>query len=437
MVALPVDFMAMIAPLIWLDDFWHGSIFAAALTVLIFAAGGLYRGRRHMSILDELPHLLGRLLAAAAIVAIVFAERHESITFVGEFLRVVAVSGGFVLIGRAFTRWMVMFARRRRWVEHAAVIVGSGPVAAELARLLRRYPQYGLRFAGFVDDRVAPHQGMEPDAWLGRVDELDQIIQGTECDVVIIADASAQTEACLVDLVRSPLAMRCDLLVVPRLHDYSTQGPMADHVGAIPIMRIRRPTLTGPRWFLKRTFDVVFALVALLLMCPLLAVVAIAVRIEGGPGIFFKQERVGRHGQRFNVIKFRSMRPADEHESQTQWSVANDHRVGPVGRFIRRTSIDELPQLWNVLRGDMTVVGPRPERPYFAEKFTAEHPLYRKRDRVPAGLTGLAQVSGLRGDTPIADRARFDNYYIENWSLWLDTKVVLRTFREVFRGGGR
>ena len=131
------------------------------------------------------------------------------------------------------------------------------------------------------------------------------------------------------------------------------------------------------------------------------------------------------------------MHPVDETESATTWSVADDPRVGPVGRFIRRTSLDELPQLWNVLRGDMTIVGPRPERPYFAEKFTAEHPLYGNRHRVPAGLTGLAQVSGLRGDTPIADRARFDNYYIENWSLWLDIKVLLRTVAEVFRAGGR
>src|SRR5262249_3657995 len=133
----------------------------------------------------------------------------------------------------------------------------------------------------------------------------------------------------------------------------------------------------------------------------------------------------------------RSMKPATDEESRTNWSVANDHRVGPVGRFLRRTSLDELPQLWNVLRGDMSVVGPRPERPFFAEKFAAGHRLSANTARVPAGLTGLAQVSGLRGDTPIADRARFDNYYIETWSLWLDTKVLLRTFGEVFRAGGR
>jgi lipopolysaccharide/colanic/teichoic acid biosynthesis glycosyltransferase len=159
--------------------------------------------------------------------------------------------------------------------------------------------------------------------------------------------------------------------------------------------------------------------------------------IDGGPPIFFRQERIGRYGKPFELIKFRSMRPASEHEAQTNWSIAHDRRVSPIGRFLRRTSLDELPQLWNILRGDMTVVGPRPERPYFVERFSAEHPGYAMRHRVPVGLTGLAQVSGLRGDTPISDRARFDNYYIENWSLWLDVKVLLRTVSEVFRGGGR
>src|SRR6266542_1070215 len=153
--------------------------------------------------------------------------------------------------------------------------------------------------------------------------------------------------------------------------------------------------------------------------------------------IFFRQERIGRYGKPFQLVKFRTMRPRDAREADTNWSIAGDQRVGLVGRFLRRTSLDELPQLWNIVRGDMTVVGPRPERPYFVEKFSAEHPDYAMRHRVPVGLTGLAQVSGLRGDTPISDRARFDNYYIENWSPWLDIKVLLRTVAEVFRASGR
>jgi exopolysaccharide biosynthesis polyprenyl glycosylphosphotransferase len=441
MVSLPLDVVAMLLPLLWMDDHWRGTIFTAGLTVGILSAGGLYRSRRHLSFLDELPSVLGRVLTSAAIVAVIFAIRHNPATYLGEFMRTVAVAGALLLVSRAASRWLINMARGRRWVEHGAVIVGGGPVATELARLLRAYPRYGLRVAGFIDDESSQHQTQDLMPWIGAVEEaaeeLEAMIASTHAKVIIIADAPALSEDRLVELVRRPVAMACDLLVVPRLHDFSTQGSPADHIGAIPVMRIKRPTLTGPKWALKRSTDVVVAAVALILVSPIVALCAIAVRLEGGPGVLFRQERVGRHGRRFQLIKFRSMRPVDETESQTTWSVANDARVGPVGRFMRRTSLDELPQLWNVLRGDMTFVGPRPERPYFSERFAAEHPLYGSRNRVPAGLTGLAQVSGLRGDTPISDRARFDNYYIENWSLWLDTKVLLRTFGEVLRGGGR
>ena len=163
----------------------------------------------------------------------------------------------------------------------------------------------------------------------------------------------------------------------------------------------------------------------------MLAAAALAVRAEGGKGVIFRQTRVGRDGRLFELLKFRSMRPANETESQTQWSVAADNRVGKVGKFLRCTSIDELPQLWNILRGDMTLVGPRPERPHFVEQFSSQFDRYSHRHRVQVGLTGFAQVSGLKGNTSIADRARYDNFYIENWSLWLDIKIIIRTFRAV------
>jgi exopolysaccharide biosynthesis polyprenyl glycosylphosphotransferase len=434
MVTLPVDLAALLAPLLLQNEFWRGVLFTAALTVVIFAAGGHYRGRRHLSILDELPSVVGRLLAAAAVVAIIAAERHSSAEYVGQFMRTVAISAGLVLIGRAITRKMVVVARRKRWVEHGAVIVGGGLVGAELARLLRRYPQYGLRFAGFIDDDAAAHRNKELRPWIGRVDDIEELIRATESDVIIVADVDCPEER-LMDLVRLPGCMDCDLWVVPKLHAFSTAGNQADHIGAIPVVRVRRPTLSGPKRMLKRASDVVFVTIALAVLSPVLALCALGVMIEGGPGVFFRQHRIGRDGKPFSLIKFRSMKPVDETESQTNWSVAQDPRVGPFGRFLRRTSLDELPQLWNILRGDMTLVGPRPERPYFVEQFSAEHPGYNMRHRVPVGLTGLAQVSGLRGDTPIPDRARFDNYYIENWSLWLDVKVLLRTFGEVFRRG--
>ncbi|MFC7548028.1 sugar transferase [Plantactinospora sp. GCM10030261] len=434
MLTLPIDVVALLAPLLLSQNYWRGTLANAALTVTLFAIGGLYRARRHLSILDELPVLAGRLLASAAVVAIIAAERHSSVDYVAGFMRGVALSAGLVLLGRAVSRYLTVLLRKRRWVEHNAIVIGSGPIGVDLARLLRRYPRYGLRFVGFVDAPSRQVVGSQP--LIGTLGDLDRLVELTECEVLVIADPDCM-EAELMDTLLRPFSARCDLWVVPRLWGSRSQGGYPDHIGAIPIAKIHDISLSGPRWAIKRASDVLFASVALLALSPVLLLCAIVTFVDGGPGIFFRQERIGRYGKPFKVIKFRTMRPADDRESQTNWSIAHDKRVSLTGRFMRRTSLDELPQLWNILRGDMSVVGPRPERPYFVEKFSEEYPNYASRHRVPVGLTGLAQVSGLRGDTPISDRARFDNYYIENWSLWLDAKVVVRTVAEVVRGGGR
>ncbi|MFI5496137.1 sugar transferase [Actinoplanes sp. NPDC051859] len=436
MLALPADFVAVAAPILWSQQYWRAHLATAVLTVTFFAFGGLYRARRHLSALDELPSVYGRMLTATAAVAMIMAVRHDSLEYIDGFLRLAAVSAILLLPARAVSRMVTLTARRRRWVEHGTLIVGGGPVAIELARLLRRYPQYGLRFAGFVDVNAAEHNRKESMPLVGNVEDLGRLIRNTDCDVVIIADVDCPDER-LLRTVMAPDLQDCDLWMVPRLREFPQQSGAPDQIGAIPIIHLRRPVLTGPKWAIKRTSDVIASGLALLLLSPILAVCALATFLEGGRGIIFRQQRIGRYGEPFDVLKFRSMRPANENESQTQWNIGHDPRVGPIGRFMRRTSLDELPQLWNILRGDMSIVGPRPERPYFVDRFSADYPEYAMRHRVPVGLTGLAQVSGLRGDTPISDRARFDNYYIENWSLWLDVKVILRTIAEVFRGGGR
>jgi exopolysaccharide biosynthesis polyprenyl glycosylphosphotransferase len=298
-----------------------------------------------------------------------------------------------------------------------------------LAKILDKYPVYGLRVDGFVDDgEHFPAEEHIPR--LGRLADLDIAVETTNACMLLVADGNFDERA-VMDAVRTEMCAPADLLIVPRMHHFHTQTGMADHIGSIPIMRIRNPNLHGPARMIKRTFDIAFAMAALIILSPMLVAVAAAVRIEGGRGVIFRQVRVGRDGKRFELLKFRSVRPLDDCESQTRWCVANDDRIGSVGRFLRCTSIDELPQLWNIVRGDMTLVGPRPERPHFVELFSAQYDRYAHRHRVRAGLTGFAQVSGLRGDTSIADRARYDNFYIENWSLWLDIKIVLRTFREV------
>ena len=185
---------------------------------------------------------------------------------------------------------------------------------------------------------------------------------------------------------------------------------------------------------IKRTLDLTGALIGLILTAPLLLAAAIAVRLEGGPGVIYRQERVGLGGATFTLYKLRSLRPL-AHEDHTTWNIAGDTRLGPVGRFIRKTSIDELPQLWNVLRGDMTLVGPRPERPHFVDQFSATIPGYADRHRALPGLTGLAVVHGLRGDTSIPLRAHYDNLYIDTWTPTLDIAIIFRTLGRVLVSG--
>jgi len=428
-----MDFAMIVAPILWRPHQIHAVLVMAVLGVFLLSGGGRYRARLHLSVLDELPTILLRLLTAAGTVALLIAMLYPQ-DAVLMFLHTASLSIAMVVAGRFFTTQLIALGRRTGITRHHTVCIGGGPLAAELAKILGEHREYGLTVDGFVDDGD-DHDAEDEVPRLGTLRELDAAVRQTRADVLLIADGNFQERA-LLDAVRTSVCQRADLLIVPRMHHFHTLTGQADHIGSIPVMRIRNPKLRGPARLIKRMFDIVIALTAAVIVLPLMVAAAIAVRIEGGPGILFRQTRIGHNGKSFQLLKFRTLKPADESESDTNWSVATDPRVGLVGRFLRRTSIDELPQLWNIIRGDMTLVGPRPERPYFVEQFSQQFDRYAHRHRVRAGLTGLAQVSGLRGNTSIADRARYDNFYIENWSLWLDVKIVLRTFTEVVFHGG-
>lgn len=428
MVVPVVDFAMMVAPLAWRPPQPLTVFTMAVLGTILLSGGCRYVAPLHLSVLDELPTIVTRLLAAVAAVAAIVLFLHQK-TQVQTFLETACQAVALVVLGRVLTTRLCAWGRRRGIAKHRTILIGGGPVAAELARTLAGHRDYGLQIEGFVDDgEHCPAAELVPR--LGRLSDLDMALVTMGADTVLVADGNFD-ERSLEDAVRSTVGQTAELLVVPRMHHFHTLTGMADHIGSIPIMRIRNPNLRGPARLIKRVFDIVSSSLALIVLSPVLLVAALAVRIEGGPGVIFRQVRVGRDGREFELLKFRSMRPANEAESQTRWNVASDNRIGPVGRFLRCTSIDELPQLWNILRGDMTVVGPRPERPHFVEQFSTQFDRYTHRHRVQVGLTGFAQVSGLKGDTSIADRCRYDNFYIENWSLWLDIKIIIRTFRAV------
>ncbi len=270
---------------------------------------------------------------------------------------------------------------------------------------------------------------------LGGYEALSRVIVERAVDVVIVSYGRVR-EPEVVGMLRACDRLSCEIFFVPRLYELHAVTKDTEVLWGIPLVRLRRAPFRCTAWAVKRVGDVVVAGVALAVLAPVLALCALASRWETGT-VLFRQTRVGIDGRQFTLLKFCSMRPEAEGESSVRWNIATDQRLGPVGKILRRTSLDELPQLWNIFRGDMSLVGPRPERPYFVDEFTRQFPWYVARHRVPVGLTGWAQVHGLRGDTSIADRARFDNFYIENWSMWGDLKILLRTAGQVIRAGGR
>lgn len=387
------------------------------------AAAGLYRSQLNQSALDDLPRLLRVWFMTTALVVL----GTQLVTGTPLSLWFACLTGGLLVVVRVLATLAVRLMRSSRVIAHPTIIVGADATGRLIADKIHDNPQCGLETIGFLD-----HEGvMAPDLpMLGGPRELRRVLQDYQPRALIVAHSHLD-EAQLVAMIRDCHGHHCEVFVLPRLYEIANLGDDSDFLGGMPLIRLRRRAYRTWGWAAKRLLDVLLSAFALVLLAPLLAVVALAVRFEGGKGIIFRQERVSVDGRRFEVLKFRSMRPVDERESQTQWNISQDDRVGPVGRFIRATSIDELPQLWNILKGDMSIVGPRPERPFYVSRFAETYGGYAARHRVPCGLTGWAQVHGLRGDTSIAERARFDNFYIENWSLWLDIRIILMTVTSV------
>ena len=404
----------------------------AALTVLLLAQGGFYRPRVQLSLLADLPGLAGRSFAAGAMTSHAVPAVNGDL---GEVLSTGAAVAGVVVVARAVVYAVVRQLRSTRRIAHRTLILGGGQVATDLGYALLDRPQHGLLPVGFLDSGNYAGSPTDRLPYLGDMSNLAETVVAHEIKVVIVAFSSGR-EVEQVELLRACDRLSVDIFVVPRLFEVHAVGREMDTVWGIPLARLRRGAFRSPSWKLKRLVDVAVTGLAILLLWPALVACALAAKWETG-GVFFRQMRVGLDGRQFEMLKFMSMKPVDDADAHRNWSIGTDSRVGPVGRFMRRLSLDELPQLFNVLRGDMSLVGPRPERTYFVELLSQEFPRYMARHRVPAGLTGWAQVNGLRGDTSIDERVRFDNFYIENWSLWLDVQILIRTFAQVFQAAGR
>ncbi|MEW2807120.1 exopolysaccharide biosynthesis polyprenyl glycosylphosphotransferase [Streptomyces massasporeus] len=400
------------------------------LVTLLIAASLLLRPRDGRppvpGLLEELPVLCGRIAVAwLALAALLAAYRPEHALSLRTVLTGLALhaAAGCALRGAVHARRRAALLRH----PHTALVLGPVTTAQRVAAAVLRHPRCGVRPVGIVAEQP---EGTETLPVLTTAEEVERAViqNGVRAVLAVHPSVRAEQEA----LLRALADSGCVVWEVDAdTPSYATRERLAGFsCRRLDMSAARRDSAA------KRTLDILVSGTLLLLVSPMLLTFAAVLRISDGPGVVFRQERIGRGGKPFTLLKFRTHRPVDEHESATRWSVANENEMRWFCRMLRRTSLDELLQLWNVLRGDMSLVGPRPERPYFVAQFGQTYPGYSVRHRMRTGITGLAQIHGLRGDTSIEDRCRFDNAYIDDWSLWQDVCILLRTAATVVRPTG-
>lgn len=414
------------------------------LALLGLTHRGFYRVGMGGSLLDEMGRLLGVTATVGAAIMVLRVMLAPGPDVGGETVRLWAFMTVYLAAGRV----AVSFQLRRRHRAGGALptlIVGAGRVGGLVGARLLGNRQLGLLPIGFLDDDpIADSVGRPPLPLLGKTRDLEAAVSAHDVAHVVIC-FSAVTHEVLLDVVRRARRLGVGVSLVPRLFEEVTRRVAVGHVGGIPLLQVDQPDPRSWPFAVKYALDRIVAAVALVCLAPLMLLLALTVKLTSPGPILYRQRRVGLDGHEFDILKFRTMFHTPEAAVEPDENVAHamlrqespslhgDRRT-PVGVWLRRFSLDELPQIINVVRGDMSLVGPRPERPSLAENFQLQIYRYGERHRVKSGMTGWAQVHGLRGQSSLADRAEWDNYYIENWSLWLDFKILLLTIPALFRG---
>lgn len=413
--------------------YFLGSLFIIPVWLLLFQARRMYGARRNVPLADEFINIVKVVtLGMLVVMSAAFFYRAFSFSRIVFGLlwinAVVWISLGRVLV-LAFERRLY---RRGKNLQHA-IIVGNNAVANEIHSKLDGHPSFGFHIRGyFADEPASKDLALVQVPFLGSVHEAPAFVQREGIDLVFIA-LGAENHPKLVELITECEGLNIEFMMVPDVLELLTSQVRVKELEGVPFLKIKSIPFTVWGRIMKRTFDIVVGTVLLILLSPLWVMLLILVPLTSRGPALFKQERIGLDGRKFTMYKFRSMRQDAELHTGPTWTSKDDPRRTNLGVFMRKTSLDELPQLFNVLRGDMSLVGPRPERPYFVDQFRLLVPKYVDRHRVKTGMTGWAQVNGLRGDTSLEDRIKYDLYYIENWSLGFDVKILLRTGRAAFK----
>ncbi len=337
-----------------------------------------------------------------------------------------------LLLERSIVRRLLGYLRKIGYNQKHLLIIGAGKVGVEFAGKVMSHKNFGYNVLGFLDDdQTKTGDGILQRPVLGDCRILPDLLAGGGVDEVIVALPLSAYEK-YHDIIETCEKTGVRARIIPDYFDYLPGRLKIEEFDEFPLLNIRYVPLDDPfNRFIKRIFDLAVSLFALVLTVPLMILIALGIKLTSPGPVFFKQERVGLNNQPFYMLKFRSMRVADDNSADTQWTASGDPRRTWFGTLIRKTSLDELPQFLNVLKGDMSVMGPRPERPFFVEQFKHKIPKYMVKHQVKPGITGWAQVNGLRGDTSIDKRIEYDIYYIENWDLLFDLKIMALT---LFKG---
>ncbi|MEK4055177.1 undecaprenyl-phosphate glucose phosphotransferase [Paenibacillus sp. FSL F4-0087] len=414
-----------------IEKYMLWSLVYGGLAIAVGIMSSLYTPKRKKRFTDELWRLVqshGVAFFMLLSLMFIFKEVNVSRTYL-----ILYMMGNFtfILIYRYVIKLQLRRFRKKGFNRQFVVILGAGTLGKRFFDKLQNYPELGYEVTGFFDDfhRWDRTEQGKYKPILGRIDQLEEFLSTHFVDEVILAlPLDAHDKYSHIINVCEQAGVRT--LIIPDFFDYLPARPYFDNFAGMPMINVRDiPLDIAVNRLMKRTFDIVFSLVAILLTSPVMLVVAVGVRVTSSGPIIFKQERVGLNRRNFMMYKFRSMKVIPEGTIDTGWSTKNDPRRTAFGTFIRRTSLDELPQFFNVLLGHMSVVGPRPERPYYVNQFRDEIPKYMIKHHVRPGITGLAQSKGLRGDTSIEDRIEQDIFYIENWSLLFDIKIIWETIR--------
>ncbi len=411
---------------------WHVALLGTLAAAWVVALNGskVLNGRIHKSLLDDLPLILNSVLLVSIVVALMVSLVTLNPDHAGLVL--VATALGTVILPSMRGLAYALLARREEAAKQRILIIGAGSIGTRVANLMAQSHRREAEVVGFLDKNPLAGPRHEEETGLpvlGSSYDLSWILQEYEIDKAVIAFSTAPHQRVL-ELIWECDRSGVDVSIVPRFFEATTMQSSIENVFGVPLMHLNRVRLMGFNGLLKRAFDLLATTTGLLMIWPILLALVVAIKLDSPGPVIFSQKRVGVDGQRFTLYKFRSMRT--EAELVGTWTKKQDPRRTRVGRIIRPLNLDELPQLFNVLKGDMSLVGPRPEQPAYVDLFGESVYRYTHRHRVKSGITGWAQVNGLRGDTSIEERVLYDNFYIENWSLWLDIKIILLT---LFKSG--